>query len=98
LDYSCRCREGRRFGFDVFGGILAARSHRPTWKIGVSTAIATAVTFQLVAIAIYLLRFGVTSYRTYNDFIYTMMSAVLLAWLFGFFAVWKQYRHEKSAT
>ena len=77
---------------------LAARSHRPTWKVGVSTAIATAVIFQLVAIVIYLLRFGMTSYRTYNDFIYTMTSAVALAWLFGFFAVWKQHRHEKRAT
>ena len=77
---------------------LAARAHRPTWKIGVSTAIATAVVFQLVAVVIYLLRFGVTSYRTYNDFLYTMTSAVMLAWLFGFFAVWKQYRHEKNAT
>ena len=77
---------------------LAARSHRPTWKIGVSTAIATAVIFQLVAIVVYLLRFGVTSYRTYNDFLYTMTSAVMLAWLFGFFAVWRQYRHERHAT
>jgi tellurite resistance protein TehA-like permease len=77
---------------------LAARSNRPTWKIGVSTAIATAVVFQLVAIVIYLLRFGVTSYRTYNDFLYTMTSAVMLAWLFGFFAVWRQYRHERHAT
>jgi ABC-type nickel/cobalt efflux system permease component RcnA len=98
LDYSCRCREGRRFGFDVFGGIFGSPLTPAHLEVGVSTAIATAVTFQLIAIAIYLLRFGATSYRTYNDFIYTMMSAVLLAWLFGFFAVWKQYRHEKSAT
>lgn len=77
---------------------LSARSYRPTWKIGVSTAIATAVIFQLVAIAVYLLRFGLSSYRTYNDFIYTMTSAVALAWLFGFLAVWKQYRREKDAA
>ena len=77
---------------------MAARSLRPTWKIGVFTAIATAVIFQLVAVVVYLLRFGASSYRTYNDFVFTMSSAVALAWLFGFFAVWKQYRHEKSAT
>jgi hypothetical protein len=77
---------------------LAARSHRPTWKSGVSTAIATGVIFQLVAIMVYLLRFGGTSYRTYNDFIHTMMSTVALAWLFGFFAVWRQYRHERHAS
>src|ERR1035441_4189696 len=29
---------------------MAARSHRPTWKIGVFTAIATAVISQLVAV------------------------------------------------
>ena len=76
----------------------AARSHRPTWKIGIFTAIATAVLFQLVAVFVYLLRFGASSYRTYHDFIYTMTSAVALAWLCGFFAVWKQYRHERRVT
>jgi tellurite resistance protein TehA-like permease len=77
---------------------MAARSHRPTWKIGVFTAIATAVIFQLVAVIVYLVRFGASSYRTYNDFLFTISSAVAFAWLFGFFAVWKQYRHEKNAT
>jgi hypothetical protein len=77
---------------------LSARSHRPSWKIGVSTAIATAVIFQLIATVVYLLRFGVTSYQIYNDFIYTVTSAVALAWLFGFLAVWKQYRYERRAT
>jgi hypothetical protein len=77
---------------------LAARSYRPTWKIGIITAIATAVIYQSVAIVVYVLRFGVSVYRTYNDFIYTISSAVALGWLFGFLAVWKQYRHERHYT
>jgi hypothetical protein len=77
---------------------LAARSCRPTWKVGVATAIAAALVFQLVAIVVYLVRFGVSSYRTYNDFFYTIWSAVMLGWLFGFLAVWKQYRNEKHVV
>jgi len=81
-----------------FTAFFAARSYRPTWKVGVATAIAAALAFQLVAVVVYLVRFGVSSYRTYNDFIYTISSAVMLAWLFGFFAVWKQYRNERHAV
>jgi ACR3 family arsenite efflux pump ArsB len=81
-----------------FTAFFAARSCRTTWKVGVATAIAAALVFQLVTIAVYIVRFGVASYRTFNDFIYTISTAVMLAWLFGLFAVWKQYRHERYAV
>ena len=77
---------------------FAARSHRPTWKVGVNTAIATSVIFQSISTIVYLLRFGLSAYLAYNDFIYTITSAVALGWLFGFLAVWKQYRRERHAT
>jgi hypothetical protein len=92
---------GEKIGSLVLVSVLAffaARVHRPTWKMGVFTGIATAVVFQLIAVVVYLIRFGPSAYRTYNDFIYTISSTIALAWLFGFFAIWKQYRRERQTT
>jgi magnesium-transporting ATPase (P-type) len=81
-----------------FAAFLAARSHRPTWKIGIFTAIATAVIFQFIGITIYLLQFGMSEYQKYNDLVYTIVWAVLLGWFFGYLAVWKQHRREKNTS
>ena len=92
---------GEKIGSLVLVSVLAffaARAHRPTWKMGVFTGIAAAIVFQLIAVVVYLVRFGPSVYRTYNDFIYTTSSTVELAWLFAFFAVWKQYRRERQAS
>jgi hypothetical protein len=77
---------------------VAARVNRPTWKIGVSTAVVTAVVYQLIAVIVYLVRFGFSSYQTYHNLLSTLFYSIALAWLFGFFAVWKQYRDEKRAV
>jgi magnesium-transporting ATPase (P-type) len=74
---------------------FAARANRPTWKIGLFSAVATAIFFQLIAVIVYLVRFGFSSYETYNDFIYTMLWSIGLGYSFGYLAVRKQYLREK---
>jgi hypothetical protein len=75
---------------------FAARANRPTWKIGLFTAVATAIFFQLIATIVYLVRFGFSAYETYNDFIYTMLWSIGLGYSFGYLAVRKQYLQEKQ--
>ena len=92
---------GEKIGGSVLLSVtafFAARAHRPTWKIGVLTAVAAAAVYQLIATVVYLVRFGFSSYQTYNDFLYTMLWTIILAWLFGLFAVWRQYRDEKHVA
>lgn len=78
--------------------LLASRAHHPTWKWGVATGIAAAVADQLIAVLVYIVRFGGAAYQQYNDFFYTMLWAVLLGLLFGFLAVWRQYFRERHAA
>ena len=75
---------------------LASRAHHPTGKWGVATGIAAAVAYQLIAVLVYALRFGVTTYRDYNDLGFTMLWTVLLGWLFGYIAVRRQCLHERQ--
>jgi hypothetical protein len=77
---------------------LASRAHRPTWRLGVATGIAAAVAYQLIAVLVYFVRFGVSAYQEYHDFIWTMLWTAGLAWLFGYLAVRRQYLHEKHAA
>ena len=77
---------------------LASRAHHPTWKWGVATGIAAAVADQLIAVFVYIARFGATAYQQYNDFLYTMLWAVFLGWLFSYLAVRKQYLRERHAA
>ena len=77
---------------------LASRAHRPTWKWGLATGIAAAVAYQIIAVLVYLLRFGTASYGEYHDFLWTMLWTVGLAWLFGYLAVRRQCLHEKHAV
>jgi hypothetical protein len=76
---------------------FAARANRPTWKTGLLTAVATSVIFQLIAVAVYLVRFGLSAYKTYNDFIWTMLWTVGIGYCFGYLAVRKQYLQAKQA-
>ena len=77
---------------------LASRAHHPTWKWGVATGIAAAAAYQLIAVLVYVVRFGLAAYQEYNAFLYTIVLTVLLAWLFGYFAVRRQHLHEKDAA
>jgi len=45
---------------------VAARSYRPSWRIGVLSGVLAAVTFQALSIVVYLLRFGAAAYARYN--------------------------------
>ena len=77
-------------------GFVAARLHRPSWRAGVATAVAAGLLFQGIAIGVYLVRFGLGAYHSYHTFWGTLSCTVFLAGLFGFFAVWRQYRAEKN--
>jgi hypothetical protein len=77
---------------------LASRAHHPTWKWGVATGIAAAVAYEVVAMLVYIMRFGMSSFGEYNDFFYIMSSTVSLAWLFGYLAVRRQCLQEKHAV
>ena len=77
---------------------FAARTYRPTWKIGVVTAVVSAMMFQFISIAVYCSRFGFHTYYTYHTFQGTVVNTVALSFAFGFFAVWKQYRSEKNSV
>jgi hypothetical protein len=89
---------------EKFAGLLlgcavayfAARSYRPTWKIGLVTGILAAVAFQLAAIAVYLVRFGFSAYTRYNALFSTMFSTITFAALFAFVAVWRDYRRAQQ--
>ena len=81
---------------------VAARVNRPTWRVGVSTAVVTAIVYVLIGVIVYLARFGFNAYQTYHtayqiyhSFLSTLFCSIALAWIFGFFAVWKQYRYDK---
>ena len=74
---------------------VAARVNRPTWKIGVSTAVLTAIVYELIGVIVYLVRFGFSAYQTYNNFLWTLSYSIALAWAFGFSAVLKQYKDDK---
>ena len=77
---------------------LASRAHHPTGKWGVATGIAAAVAFQLIAVLVYVIQFGLTAYREYNGFLNTLWWTVLLAWVFGYFGVRKQCLQEKQTA
>jgi len=77
---------------------LASRAHHPTWKWGVVTGMAAAVAYQLFAVLVYVVRFGLAAYQLYNRFLYTMLCTALLAWLFGYLAVRRQHLHDKRAA
>jgi magnesium-transporting ATPase (P-type) len=77
---------------------LASSAHHPTGKWGVATGIAAAVAFQLISVLVYVVQFGVATYHEYNGFLYTMWWTVILAWVFGYFAVRRQCLHEKLAA
>ncbi len=77
---------------------LASRAHHPTWKWGVATGIATAVASQIIAVLVYIVRFGVAAYQQYNNFFNTMLWAAMLGWLFAHLAVRKQYLRERHAA
>jgi hypothetical protein len=77
---------------------LASGAHHPTGKWGVATGIAAALAFQVIAVLVYVVQFGLTAYRGNNAFLYTMLWTVMLAWAFGYFAVRRQYLHEKHAA
>ena len=79
-----------------FLSYFAAGAHRPTWKLGVITAVVSTMTYQLIAIVVYLARFGFDAYRTYHALLDTVLMTIALSILFGFLAVWKQYRQEKE--
>jgi hypothetical protein len=77
---------------------LASRAHHPTGSLGVATGVAAAVAFQLICVLVYIAQFGVTTYREYNAFLYTMWLTILLAWVFGYFAVRRQCLYEKRTA
>jgi hypothetical protein len=87
---------------EKIGGILlgciiaffAARAYRPSWKVGVLTGVLAAIAYQMLTIALYLIRFGFHVYAIYHTFLQTMLSTIVLAALFSFIAVWRQYRRE----
>jgi hypothetical protein len=78
--------------------VLAARTYRPTWKIGILTALITALLFQFIAIAVYIVRWGFVLYWTYNRFFSTLFYTVAIGYLCGFVALWGQYRRDKKAA
>jgi hypothetical protein len=77
---------------------LASRAHHPTWKWGVATGIAAAAAYQLIAVLVYVVRFGVVAYQQYNALLYTLLWTVSLAWVFSYLAVRREYLHEKHAA
>jgi hypothetical protein len=76
-------------------GFIVAKLHRPGWRAGVISAIAAGLLFQVIAISVYLIRFGLAAYRAHHVFWDTLLTAVFFAGLFGFFAVYRQYRRER---
>lgn len=92
---------GEKIGSMILTCLLAffaARAYRPTWRIGVITAVASAVMFQFISISVYWLRFGFDVYRIYHTFQDTAICTLALSFAFGFFAVWEQYRSEKNGV
>ena len=90
---------GEKLGQCVLVAVLAfvaARLHRPSWKIGIVTGVLAVVIFQFISIGVYVGRFGLEAYQTYNTFWGTLQFNVPVALLFGFFAVWGQYRRERQ--
>jgi hypothetical protein len=76
-------------------GFVAATLHHPTWRAGIVTALLAGLLFQAIAIFVYVVRFGFHAYRTYHAFWDTLLSTLAFAGLFGFFAVYQQYRRDK---
>ena len=76
-------------------GFVAARLHRPSWKLGIVTAILAVLVFHFISVAVYIVRFGFGAYRIYNTFWGTLQVNIPIALSFGFFAVWRQYRRER---
>ena len=90
---------GEKIGSAILNCLVAffaARTYRPTWKIGVTTAVVSAIMFQFISITVYCLRFGFHIYSTYHTFQGTVVNTVTLSFMFGFFAVWKQYISAKN--
>jgi hypothetical protein len=77
---------------------VAARSYRPSWRVGVLSGVLAAVIFQTISIVVYLLRFGASAYSRYNALLTTMLWTIMLGALFAFFAVWKDYRGATNET
>jgi hypothetical protein len=77
---------------------VAARSYRPSWRIGVLSGVLAAVTFQAISIVVYLRRFGAAAYARYNALLTTMLWTIMLGALFAFLAVWKDYRRVTTKT
>src|SRR5580658_7268987 len=48
---------------------FASRAYRPTWKWGLATGIAAAVSYQVIAVFVYFLRFGMAAYGEYDNFL-----------------------------
>ncbi|MBI1176187.1 hypothetical protein GC207_01970 [bacterium] len=78
--------------------ILAARTYRPTWKIGVAAGLVTALLFQSLCISVYILGWGYAAYFQYNRFYSTLFYTVAIGFLSGFGAVWKDYRQVSKST
>jgi hypothetical protein len=77
---------------------VAARLHRPSWRIGVLSGVLAAVTFQAISIVVYLVRFGGTAYARYNALLTTVLWTIMLGALFAFFAVWRDYCRVTTKT
>ena len=75
---------------------LASKAHHPTANWGTVTGVTAGLTYQLIAVLVYVGRFGPASFRQYNAFFYTMFFTLLLGWIFGDFAVRKQCLQEKQ--
>jgi hypothetical protein len=90
-----------KFASLIFTGVasfFAARRHHPTWRIGIFTALTTALLFQFIAMAVYIFRWGFVLYWTYNRFFSTVFYTVAIGCLCGFMAVCRQYLRDAKTT
>jgi hypothetical protein len=77
---------------------LASRACRPDWKGGIATGIGAGVTVQLIAVIIYLARFGMSAYLDMANPWSTAFWTLDLSWWFASLGVRRQRAQEKVSA
>ena len=88
--------KGAQFIVLALLGFIAARLHHPTWRAAVCTAVLAGLLFQTIAMSVYTMRFGFVAYRSNHAFWDTLLTTASFSGLFGFLAVYRQYRRAKK--
>jgi hypothetical protein len=81
----------------VFSAVVAfttALIYHPTWRIGIYSGIAGALTFRLIDIWTY--AFASKAWLEYRGFFTPILSATLIGGVFGFLAVSRQFYKTRA--